>query len=254
MSTDHRRDSDRSRARDTSPLADCSICHASCATQSPVPVTNAGDSSEPVGRFHYATLLRNRLQVITSWQVSADDYQVRARVADLLGRASQDIGADILSITTETTTIEVILHGPGALRLRWCRDGCRTCDGKVQSDNGTQRSCMCPPSLPERRTATRHGRGCEPRVEVFFRLAQDPDLGVFTFASGSWSLTEQVINARISLQADSQPTRARLSLQRTLHRLYSGRTLAYTRPVLAVVGTSPGATSRRMASEPQAGG
>ena len=240
MSTDHRRDSDRSRARDTSPQAVCRIRHASPAAESPVLATNTGDNTEPVGRFHYATLLRNRLQVITSWQVSADDRQVLARVAHLLGRASQDIGADIWSITTETTTIEVILHGPGALRLRWCRDGCHTCDGKVQSDNGTQRSCMCPPSLPERRTATRHGRGCEPRVEIFFRLAQDPALGIFTFASGSWSLAEQVINVRTVLQADSQPTRARLSLRRTHHRLYSGRTLTYTRPVLVVVGPSHG--------------
>jgi hypothetical protein len=217
-------------------------------------VKNVGDNTEPVGRFHYAALLRNRLQVVTSWQVSSGSREVLARVAHLLGRASQGISADIWSVATETTTVEIILHGPGALRLRWCRDDRYTCDGKAHCDDETQRPCTCPPSLPERRTATRHGRGCEPQVEVFFQLAQDPALGMFTFASGSWSFAEQVINARNALQANNQPTRARLSLRRTHHRLYSGRTITYTKPALTLVGnTLSEATSRGIASEPQAG-
>jgi hypothetical protein len=60
---------------------------------------------------------------------------------------------------------------------------------------------------------------------------------MFTFVSGSWSFAEQVINARNALHANSQLTRARLSLWRTYHRLHSGRTLTYTRPALALVGT-----------------
>jgi hypothetical protein len=221
-----------------SPLADCRIRHTSREGEGSAYVTKMGDNTEPVGRFHYATLLRSRLQVTASWQVSADNCEVLARVAHLLGRASQGIGADTCSVTTATKTLDIILHGPGALRLSWCRDGRHTCDGDVQCNYGTQRSCTCPPSLPERRMATRHGRGCEPRVEVFFQIAQDPALGMFTFVSGSWSFAEQVINARNVLQANSQLTLARLSLRRADQRLYSGRPIAYTRPALALVEIS----------------
>jgi Recombination directionality factor-like len=236
VSTNRRRDSAGSRARDVSPLADSRIRHALRDEESPVLGIDAGDDAEPVGRFQYATLLRNRFQVATSWQVSSGNCEVLARVAHILGRAPHDISAEICSLPTETTTVEIILEGPDALRLRWCRDGLHSCDGKVQCNDGMQRSCTCPPSLPERRKVTRHGHGCEPRVEVFFQLAQDPALGTFTFASGSWYFAKQVINAHKVLQANGQPARARLSLRRTDQRLYSGRTITYTRPVLTLVG------------------
>jgi hypothetical protein len=228
-----------SPAEEASSLADCCILQTLPEHESAVFATNAAGNTEPVGTFHYATLVRNRLrlQVVASWQVSCEDREVLARVAHLLGRASPGIGSDARSITTETTTVEIVLHGPRALCLLWCRDDRSTCDGKTHCDEGTEHPCTCPPSLAERRTATRHGRGCEPRVEVFFQLAQDPALGIFTFTSGSWSFAEEVINARNALYANGQPTRARLSLWQTYHRLSSGRTLTYTRPTLALVGT-----------------
>jgi hypothetical protein len=58
---------------------------------------------------------------------------------------------------------------------------------------------------------------------------------MFTFVSGSWAFAEQVINVRNVLHANGQSTLARLSLRRTNERLYSGKTITYTRPALALV-------------------
>jgi hypothetical protein len=58
---------------------------------------------------------------------------------------------------------------------------------------------------------------------------------MFTFVSGSWAFAGQVINVRNVLHANGQSTLARLSLRRTNERLYSGRTITYTRPALALV-------------------
>jgi hypothetical protein len=72
-------------------------------------------------------------------------------------------------------------------------------------------------------------------VRLWFRLLEDPGLGTFSFSSGNWAFAEQASNTLASLRCDRGPTCARLSLQRTPHRLLSGTTITYTRPALVLV-------------------
>jgi hypothetical protein len=73
-------------------------------------------------------------------------------------------------------------------------------------------------------------------VEIRFTLAEDPASGVFSFASEDWSLVELCGTLRGALNSSSMPLPATLGLERTLHRLQSGRVLACTRPVIALAG------------------
>jgi hypothetical protein len=235
MSTNPRRDAAHRRPSARSPLAARRICHATPEAKAAIPMAKSGDGTTPVGRFHYATLLRNRPQVLTAWGINSDDPSVLDRVAEQLGGTLQQLDGNTLSLTTNTTAVEVILTGPDAVQLRWCRNARHACDGRVQHDDGVRRPCTCPPSLAERRAATRHGHGCEPDVDVAFRLLQDPRLGMFAFTSGSWSLAEDVMRAEEVLRTWGEPGLARLCLHRTPCTLAGGLVISCTTPRLTVL-------------------
>src|SRR5438034_3792752 len=219
MSTDRRNPADSHR-REASPLAVRYIRPASPEVEPPVSVANADDEAAPVGRFHYAAVIRSRLRILSTWRVSADDPSVLDRVAELLGGTSPEFDGNGVSLITNATMVEVaLIRSSDPVRLRWSRDARRTCDGRIQGDQDGFQPCVCPPSLAERRTATRHGRGCEPRVAVVFRLLQAPALGSFTFVSGSWSLAEDAMRAVEALRGYGQPVRAQLRLHRVPYTL-----------------------------------
>jgi hypothetical protein len=207
--------------------------------KSPVFVANAEDAeAELVGRFHYATLVRSHPRVPGTWLVTSSDTRVIGQVAELLGGTppgSYD-GGQTPYVITGTTEIDVLLTGPEALDVGWHRQPGHVCDGAVQHDQRGSRPCACPPNLADRKTVARAGHGCHPRTQACFRLLQGPALGTFTFSSGNQAFAKQASHALASLRRDPRPTCARLSLQRTPHRLRSGTTIAYTRPTLVLLG------------------
>jgi hypothetical protein len=212
-------------------------CHAPPEGEPPVFVANSEHEAAAVGRFHYATLIRSCPRILATWRVSSDDPSVLDRVAELLGGTSHEFDGNTLSLTTDATAVEItLIHPADAVRLRWCRDGEHTCDGRVQRNQDACQPCVCPPSLAERRRATRHGHGCEPKVCVAFRLSQAPALGSFTFASGSWRLAEDAARAVEALRASRGPVRAQLRLHRVPYTLASGQVIACTTPRLTVLG------------------
>jgi hypothetical protein len=153
------------------------------------------DADQVAGRFHYATLLRNRPEVLATWRIASNLPLVLDHIAEQLGGSPRHVGGDTWSVTTTSIAVDILLTDPGALRLRWHRDARHSCDGRTQCRYTTQRPCACPSTLEERRMATRQGRGCEPQVDMLFRLLQDPTLGAFCFTSGRWSFAE-VIHTR----------------------------------------------------------
>jgi hypothetical protein len=207
--------------------------------ESPVFVTNAENAeTELVGRFHYATLVRSHPRVLGTWLVTSSDACIVGQVAELFGGAlpSNHDGGQELYVITGASEVDVLLAGPEALDVDWRRQPGHVCDGGVQNDQRGSRPCECPSDLDDRRTAARAGHGCRPRARACFRLLQSPELGTFTFSSGNRAFAEQASRALISLRCDSRPICARLSLQRTPHRLRSGTTIAYTRPTLVLLG------------------
>lgn len=210
------------------------IRHASPEDESPVFGTNSGQA-EPVGRFNYAVPLRSRPQVLTTWRISSDDPSVLDRVAEQLGGTPQQLDGNTWSLTTHAAEVGILLDGPRAVRLRWSRAARHSCDGHIQRDDSARRPCTCPPSIPDRRMATRRGQGCEPKVDVVFRLRQDPALGSFRFTSGSWPLAEDAIRAVEALRTYREPGLAGLRLHRAPYTLASGKVIDYTTPTLTLL-------------------
>ena len=194
----------------------------------------------PVGRFRYGSVFNGRPRVLGTWLVTSSDARVVGQVAELLGGTppgSHD-GGQTLYVITGATEVDVLLTGPEALDVGWHRQPGHVCDGAVQHDQRGSPPCACPSNLADRKTAARAGRGCHPRARVCFRLLQALRWGrsPFSFSSGNRAFAEQASRALAALRRDPRPTCARLSLQRTPHRLRSGTTIAYTRPALTLLG------------------
>lgn len=94
-----------------------------------------------------------------------------------------------VDLFAETDSIEILLDGPAAVRRQ-----------------------MVPWPATDR--PNRDGIGAKPQIEVYFRLASSPDLGVFKFQTGSWSLASDLVHSKTDeeLNAIDGPTRAILKL------------------------------------------
>jgi hypothetical protein len=202
------------------------------------PLTNC-DGAQAIGRFGFGLLRNGRPGTLSTWRISVRTPEIVARVAMLFGgMPSATIDADKYAwqVITEAVTVDVVLSGPRALRVRWRRDGCgRRCDGPEQSKRA-ECSCASLGLLADRKAAARQGDGCVPNIEMFFRLRHDPALGLFAFVSGNWSFAEQAIMAKAALGRLAGPTRVQLGLKQTCYTLHGGREVNYTRPTLALPG------------------
>jgi hypothetical protein len=216
------------------------LSHAENRTAASSPATNRV-GAEAVGRFGFGLLRNNRPETLTTWRISARNPEVIARVAALLGgvpRKSTDADGSAWHVATETATVNVILSGSHALQISWRRDGLgRRCDGPGQSKGA---GCSCAPlrSLADRKAAARRGHACAPNIEVSFQLMHDPTMGMFRFVSGNWSFAEHAVVAKAALGNLAGPTLIQLGLRQTVHTLHGGRSVTYTRPTLALLGTS----------------
>jgi hypothetical protein len=204
--------------------------------ESPVLTTSCKDATaEPVGRFHYTKLVRNRPRTLGTWRVVTTSQLTADRVAQLLGgHVEQDPGRDRSEILTTSSAVAILLSGPNALSINWERDDRRTCDRETEAD---RQPCTCPMAFEQRRATAKRGYGCRPRAEVRFRFRDDQKAGVFGFVSDDWSFVELIATAQATLSSRKagRPVRAVLELQRSLHTLHSGVVLPYTRPVLMLL-------------------
>jgi hypothetical protein len=194
--------------------------------------------SLPVGSFRYGGVFNRRPRVFGTWLVTSSDASILGRVAELLGGTLPDSHEPDHDpyVLTGAVEVDVLLPGLTTLEVGWCRAPGHVCDGCVQQDQRGSRPCDCPPNLDDRRAAARAGHGCRPRALVCFRLLQDPELGTFTFGTGNRAFVEQASRALASPWTDPRSTRARLSIQKTPHRLRSGASVAHTWPALVLLG------------------
>lgn len=186
------------------------------------------------GRFSYNLVRRNRPRTLSTWRVTSASPHTARCLANLLGGHPQpDPVSGQVEVITTTDSLDILLAGPEALTVRWERGARHACDGITQNGG---RPCACPSAYAERRALAKQGRGCQPRAEARFRLQNAPVLGTFAFAHGDWPFVGLVLMTRteLSRRKTGHPVRARLALRRTMHRLHSGRQLAYTRPVITL--------------------
>lgn len=199
-----------------------------------------------VGRFRSGHQLNKRPISLEHWRVTTGDPAVAERIRDLMGgdpaQEWDTQGEDNLEVFTITERLRIVIPGPAMLRqemiLRGLRGIIRRCDGVTQSGDGSQgKACECPQAYADRKAAAESGSGCSPETSLVFRLWDDPDLGMFRFRSGSWSLVRDIAAQQTMerLEEINGPTDAWLGLE--LVEFGEGASKKrFTKPTIDVIG------------------
>jgi hypothetical protein len=203
-------------------------------------------TDDVVGRFRSGAQVNRRPLALDEWRVTTGDPEVADAIAARFGGTPQEWaaqGEDNIEVYTTTPSVDIILDGPDAVRqsmVLWGRNGLiRTCDGVTQKDDQGS-PCACPSALKDRKEAAKAGHGCEPSIQVYFRLADDPDLGKLKFFSGSWSMARDLVHDGVedALRDIDGPARATLSIEKVEWETKEGTTRSFMKPVLAIKGAA----------------
>ena len=214
-----------------------------------------------VGRFRSGHQINGRPAALSEWRVTTGDPEVADKIHEILGGdAPQEWearGEDNLEVFTASGEVEIILEGTKALRQQmvlFSRAGklIYASDGETITYPEDQKGDPDPDAelaFQERKAKARDGLGAEPQIEVYFRLAEDPDLGIFKFQSGSWSMASDLAyddtegNLRDAI-ADSEDGKARATLKIeevsfvAKNGPRAGQTVRYNKPVLKIKGAA----------------
>lgn len=199
----------------------------------------AGPSSDVVGRFRSGYQVNGQPASLSAWRVTTGDPDVAKEVKGLLGgdkpQEWETKGEDNLEVFTAAEGVDIIIHDADAIDARmliWPRGQKRivVCDGSVFETDGRPYEC----EIGGFRTKKEHDEQdhlCEPRISIVFRLADNPELGLFKFESGAWSLATNIARPLRDIGEDTD-VKCNLSLERVEMR--NGNT--FTKPVLTVTG------------------
>lgn len=143
-----------------------------------------GESGEPVS--------------LMTLRFATGDPKTADAIAELYGGAVVELpngGDNFLEVVTDAKSVEGIMKlADWHSDMKWFANGklVHHCDGthylSPEERKGT--ACDCPKFLAERKAKSRDRIGPSPSFELLFRLADDPDLGVMKFKTGSWKLAE----------------------------------------------------------------
>lgn len=207
-------------------------------------------SDDVVGRFRSGYQINNRPVALQKWRVTTGDPEVADAAVELLGDAEDGVtewpahGEDKLQVFTAADSIEIVLASARSVRsemVLWGRNGkaIRRCDGVSQSSEGNEGDpCACPSAFQDRKDAAKAGTGCEPQITMWFKLAKAPELGVFKFQTGSWSMVREIGPEEAKLAEINGPARATLSLELVEYTTKAGKDVSFTKPVLKVLGAA----------------
>jgi hypothetical protein len=214
-----------------------------------------------VGRFRSGHQLNGRPAALKEWRVTTGDPEVADVLHEILGGdAPQEWeakGEDNIEVFTASKSVAIILEGEKSLRQKmvlWNRAGklIQSGDGQVIEYPEERRGEPDPDahlSFQERKQRARDGFGAEPQIEVYFRLADDEDLGIFKFQTGSWSMASDLAYNDVEgdladAVADSENGRAKAVLELeevsfvAKNGPRAGQTVTYTKPVLKIKGAA----------------
>lgn len=198
-----------------------------------------------VGRFRSGYQINGRPATLEAWRVTTGDPDVAETVVEILGGEDAQEwaakGEDVLEVFTTAESVDVILDGPNAIRAEmvlWGANGpIRKCNGVEQLGDDAGEDCVCPGAFADRKSYADKGKGCKPSITVYFRLAAAPDLGVFKFTSGSWSLAKDIGPAEEKLEAIDGKARARLTLE-VVEYESAGQKKRFVKPVVEILGAA----------------
>lgn len=204
--------------------------------------------NEVAGRFRAGTLVGGNPVPLREWRVTTADRDVAEAIMRLFGSEHDEPqewetkGEDNLEVFTKAYSVDVVLDGTQAVDARmvvWTRGQKRlfVCKGQVYEPKESE-PFECEADDFSNKTEHRANQHvCEPFIKVRFRLADDPDLGLFEFQTGSWGFAMTVGGILYDLQQIDGPALASLSLERTEIEK-DGETIRFTKPVLRVKGAA----------------
>lgn len=203
------------------------------------PQRQSSTASDVVGRFRSGYQVNGQPASLTEWRITTGDPDVAGKVRELLGgdkpQSWETKGEDNLEVFTGSGSVDIIVAGPDAIDARmliWPRGQKRivVCDGSVFDTDGRPYECEIG-GFRNKKEHDEQDHLCEPRVSITFRLADAPELGLFKFESGAWSLATAIARPLGQL-AGKTDVKGTLRLERVEMR--NGNT--FTKPVLSFDG------------------
>ena len=213
-------------------------------------------ADDVVGRFRSGHQLGGQPASLDEWRVTTGDPEVADKVYELLGgdapQTWETKGEDNLEVFTAVPEVEIILADPKALRQRmvlWSRQGKLVIDsdGETYADGTPDPDAEL--TFAERKKKGQDGLGPSPQIEVYFRLAAEPDLGIFKYQTSSWSLASDLVRNQTEeeLAEIDGPTLATIGIEEVSFVAKNGprkgQTVTYNKPVLSIKGAAPAAES-----------
>ncbi|MFI7096402.1 recombination directionality factor [Streptomyces lydicus] len=211
-------------------------------------------SSDIVGRFRSGRLVGKQPEALNEWRVTTGDPTTAARVAELMGGSPEEWETDkedSIEVLTDSASVEIIIENSSkidaSMKLFGMSGLVHHCDGVeyLSPDEDKGQKCGCPPAFQDRKDRAKSGRGPKPSVDIQFKLADAPDLGIFRFNSGSWELVKILHTIIADVDevggADDEgkggkPVRATLSIENVSYTTKAGRDVSYNKPVVKVTG------------------
>ncbi|QCQ15454.1 recombination directionality factor [Microbacterium sp. RG1] len=200
---------------------------------------------QPVGQLHSGYQLDGTPAALEEWRITTGDPEVADRVHELYkGEAPEEWETKSernLQVFTDATSIDVILADANAIRQRmilWGNDRkpVYVSDGKIGLGGAN-------PTFQEWRDKKAYGANLS--AELTFRLADDPDLGIFVLKSNSWGLAHFLAAEDIEGQvaAVGGPALVRLKLVPVSFKAKSGprkgAVLRWVSTEIEVLGSVP---------------
>jgi hypothetical protein len=210
-------------------------------------------SDDFVGRFRSGRLVGKMPESLNEWRVTSGDPVVADKIAELFGGTPEEWETDKednLEVLTDAASVEIIIESSAkidaSMKLFGNSGLIHHCDGveylSPEEDKGEK--CGCPALLQDRKDKAKTGRGPKPSVDVQFKIADAPDLGLFRFNSGSWELVKVLHDVIKNVdeaggateESTGGPVRALLTIEHVKYTTKAGRDVAYNKPVVKVLG------------------
>ncbi|AWY06667.1 recombination directionality factor [Microbacterium phage Zeta1847] len=203
-------------------------------TTLPEPTASVDDV---VGRFRSGHRVNGEPEPLSKWRITTSDDEVAATVADLfegtLPQQWETDADDDLEVFTDVAEVDIIIERPSALRERmvlfknnklvYASDGAHLLDS-----NGKPTETPDPHAAlgyRERKALGEAGTGPNPDIDLFFRLAAKPELGVFLLHTTSWPTSYEFARIGLAdkLAAHGGPVTATLKLDPRSFRSKTGK-------------------------------
>lgn len=194
---------------------------------------------------------------LDTWRFTSDDPEVIDTIAELLGGEPQQTESErdgetyvTSEVFTDAKSLDIILDDSESVSTEFVqrdRDFKPFARGDGRTiDNGTKPDPGAHLELAERKEQAKRGLVPAPEVTIYFRLADAPELGVFSFTKyNAWNLIRSIerdsfFDKLDDAVADGYSARAKLSREPVSFKAKSGpragKTVSYTDTVLKFKG------------------